>query len=155
MRDGRIELRGTSDMRERAAAFGLRFHHLGLAVPGPEQAATFLGTLGYEQGTPVYDPLQRVNLVMWEHPEMPDVEVVWPGDAPSPIDQLVRRGHMIYHLCYVTNDAEASVRAMEAVGLEVLPLGAAKPAILFDGLPVSFYQIDRVGLIEMIEAPPR
>lgn len=135
--------------------FGLRFHHLGLCVPGPEQADAFLGALGYVSGPAVFDPLQNVNLAMRTHASMPDVEVIWPGEGPSPIDRMIRSGNMIYHLCYVVDDAAASVAAMEAAGLRVLSLGAAKPARLFGGTPVSFHRLDGVGLIELIHGEPK
>ena len=137
------------------AGLGLRFHHFGLAVPEPEPAFRFLAAMGYEPGRQVFDPLQNVNLAMRHHSAMPDVEVIWPGEGASPIDKMIRRGHMIYHLCYVTADADASVAAIEAAGLEVAPLGPAKPAVLFGGSPVSFYAIDQVGMIELIHGEPK
>lgn len=134
--------------------FGLRFHHLGLAVPAPEQAFRFLERLGYAAGMQAFDKLQNVNLAMRHHAAMPDVEVIWPGEGPSPIDQMVRRGNMIYHMCFVTDDAAASIAAMEADGLRVLSLGEPKPATLFGGVPVSFHRVDQVGLIEFIHGEP-
>ena len=127
-------------MQDGVQKFGLWFHHLGLAVPAPGPAFRFLGALGYVEGAARFDPLQNVNLAMRHHRQMPNVEVIWPGDGPSPIDQMIRRGHMIYHLCYATSDAEASLAAIAAVGLEVLPLGSPNPARLFGGLLVSFRQ---------------
>ena len=106
--------------------FGLRFHHLGLAVPAPEHAFRFLEALGYRIGAHVFDPLQNVNLAMRHHAHMPDVEVIWPGDGPSPIDQMIKRGNMIYHMCFETDDADGSIGAMEADGHRVLSLGAAE-----------------------------
>lgn len=135
--------------------FGLRFHHLGLAVPSPDQAFQFLGALGYASGAQTFDPLQNVNLAMRHHPAMPDVEVIWPGDGPSPIDQMIKRGNMIYHMCFEADDAAASIAAMEAAGLRVFSLGAPKPARLFGGVPVSFHRIDGVGLIEFIHGIPQ
>lgn len=134
--------------------FGLRFHHLGLAVPAPEQAFLFLDALGYTMGAATFDPLQNVNLAMRHHPTMPDVEVVWPEGGKSPIDQMVRRGNMIYHICYVTDDADASIGAMSEAGLAILPLGENQPARLFGGVPVSFHWVDQVGLIELIHGEP-
>jgi len=134
--------------------YGLRFHHLGLAVPGPEQAFQFLGSLGYTAGAEAFDPLQNVHLAMRHHAAMPDVEVIWPGEPPSPIDQMIKRGHMIYHLCYETDAAEAALAAMEADGFRVMSLGPPKPARLFGGVPVSFHRVDGFGLIELIHGTP-
>jgi hypothetical protein len=46
------------------------------------------------------------------------------------------------------------VAALEEAGLEVLPLDSAQPALLFEGLEVSFYSITGVGIIEIIAGVP-
>ena len=55
-------------------------------MPAPDAAFRFLAGLGYTEGAQAFDPLQKVNLAMRHHAAMPDVEVIWPGDGPSPID---------------------------------------------------------------------
>jgi len=93
-----------------------------------------------------------VNLALYCHDEMPDVEVIWPADGPSPIDEFVRRGSTrIYHLCYTSAAPEATMSAMETAGLNVVPITPPQPAVLFDGRHVSFYSIMNVGLIELID----
>jgi hypothetical protein len=135
--------------------FDLRFHHLGLAVAKPDAAFLYLSALDYQPGHSCYDPLQGVNLAMRHHACMPDVEVIWPGDGPSPIDRMLKRsGSLIYHLCYWSSDVERSIRKMESAGLEILPLGPAKEALLFDGIEVSFFSITGVGVIEIIHGAP-
>jgi hypothetical protein len=99
--------------------------------------------------------LQKVNLAMRHHDRMPDVEVIWPGSEVSPIDRMLKHSDsMIYHLCYTSKNVEASLAALESAGLEVLPLGIAQPALLFDGIEVSFYNITGVGIIEIIAGVP-
>jgi catechol 2,3-dioxygenase-like lactoylglutathione lyase family enzyme len=135
--------------------FGLRFHHFGLGVPDPDPAFRFLAALGYSAGNAVFDPRQKVNLAMRHHAAMPDVEVIWPGEGPSPLDKMLRKnGSMIYHICYEVADPEAAVAAMEAVGFEITQVSLPQPAILFDGREVSFYSLSDVGLIELLRAAP-
>ena len=135
--------------------FGITFHHFGLAVRSPGRAFLFLKALGYREGPTEYDPLQAVNLAMLDHPDMPDVEVIWPGDGPSPIGALLKRSDaLVYHLCYVTDDAALTVSAIEAAGLSVMQVAEPKPAILFGGLYVSFHYVEGYGLIELIHAAP-
>jgi hypothetical protein len=135
--------------------YGLDFHHLGLAVRSPEAAFRYLGDLGYRAGSRSYDPLQKVNLAMWHHELHPAVEVIWPGTEASPIDRMLKKSDsLIYHLCYTSKNVDASLAALELAGLEVLPLGPAKPALLFDGIEVSFYNITGVGVIEIIAGTP-
>lgn len=136
-------------------AFGLSFHHLGLAVPGPEVAFAFLAALGYRDGAEAYDPIQNVNLAIRHHALMPDVEVIWPAEGNSPVRRMIKTGNMIYHLCYITGDAAASIAAIERAGFAVLPVGEAAPAALFGGVPVSFHAVDGFGLIELIHGDPR
>jgi hypothetical protein len=136
-------------------SYGLEFHHFGLAVKSPDAAFRYLGDLGYRAGSSCYDPLQKVNLAMRHHDQMPDVEVIWPGQEPSPIDRMLKKNDsMIYHLCYTSKNVGASLSALELAGLEVLPLSIAQPALLFDDLEVSFYSITGVGIIEIIAGMP-
>ena len=136
-------------------SYGLEFHHFGLAVKSPEAAFRYLSDLGYRAGSNCYDPLQKVNLAMRHHDRMPDVEVIWPGQEASPIDRILKNNDsMIYHLCYTSKNVDASLSALELAGLEVLPLSMAQPALLFDGLEVSFYSITGVGIIEIIAGIP-
>src|SRR5262245_39739202 len=133
----------------------LRFHHVGLAVRRPEKAFAFLATLGYREGVQVYDPLQSVNLAMRHHPAMPDVEVIWPGAAPSPVDNLIKGGKsLVYHLCYATEDAAQALADLQRAGHQVIEIAPPKPAILFGNLPVSFHNVLGFGVIEIIHGIP-
>jgi len=46
----------------------------------------------------------------------------------------------------------ASLAAIEAAGLELLPISEPAPAPLFGGREVSFYSIGGFGMIEIIHA---
>src|SRR5277367_2193799 len=95
----------------RPNSFGLSFHHMGLAVREPHDAFRYLEELGYQISSTVADPLQRVNLAFCSHPAMPDVELVWPGKEPSPIDAIVKQNSgLVYHLCYTADDLRDLVR---------------------------------------------
>ena len=138
-----------------AGLSGLTFHHFGLAVGAPGEAFRYLQALGYTEGNTVFDPLQRVNLAMRHHRAMPDVEVIWPGDGPSPIDKLIKRsGTMIYHLCYACPQPDAAIAALEAAGLETMLVSPPTPAVLFGGREVSFHAVSGFGLIELLCANP-
>jgi len=134
---------------------GLRFHHLGLAVRRPGDASRFLGTLGYEIPEPVFDPEQNVNLIMCRHDAMPDVEIIYPAAGKSPVDALVnqRPEGIVYHICYVTADLPAALKAIKESGVRTLCVAPPTPAVLFGGCPVSFYNIVGMGLCEIIEDP--
>ncbi len=136
-----------------ATLSGLAFHHFGLAVSAPDEAFLYLRALGYTEGNSVFDPLQGVNLAMRHHAAMPDVEVIWPGDGPSPIDEMVKRmGPMVYHLCYACAQPEAAIAALEAEGLDTMLVSPPTPAVLFGGREVSFYTVSGFGLVEFLKA---
>lgn len=129
----------------------LRFHHIGLAVPEPEPTFRFLAIQGYTEGHQVFDPLQGVNLAMRYHQTMPDFEVIWPGDTPSPIDKMIKRnGPMMYHCCYETADVDDTLRWIADAGFEIFTVSPPKPAVLFGGREVSFHMIGKFGLIELL-----
>ena len=133
---------------------GLEFHHLGLAVRTPDAARRFLAALGYRLGEALFDPEQNVVLALCTHPHMPDVEIIHPGDGgKSPVDRLAARHEsgIVYHVCYTSADLAGSLAAMEREGLRVLCVSAPRPAVLFGGRNVSFYMVDGMGLIEILE----
>lgn len=134
--------------------FGLSFHHFGLAAREPETALKALAGLGYRCGEMIFDPGQNVRLSLCQHDAMPSVEVIAPGsDGKTPVDRLVAKhgGGIVYHLCYTADDLGASLAAMEAGGLHVTCVAPPTPAVLFGGERVSFYMVDGLGLIEIIE----
>jgi hypothetical protein len=132
-------------------SFGLMFHHFGLAVRKPERATQFLMDLNYSIGQVTYDDLQNVNLIMCEHHQMPDVELIYPANTPGPLDNwLKEQSQVIYHLCYTCCDLIWTLEQLRE-NHRVITISPPKPAILFNYQQVSFYQIQGFGIIEIIE----
>lgn len=132
--------------------FGLRFHHLGLAVKQEAQAISFLRGMGYAIGERILDPEQNVHLRMCCTVDAPDFELITPAGKDGPLESIFKRhDEMIYHSCYESANFGASVGAISAAGLRVMPIGKAKPAPLFDGRSVAFFQVVGFGLVEFLE----
>jgi hypothetical protein len=131
----------------------LAFHHFGLAVRRPDEARKFVSTLGYQLGDPVFDPAQNVHLQLCTHAIQPAVEIIWPGDATSPVDKLTNYhpAGVVYHVCYETDDLAAAIAGLQAAGLKPICISPAKAAPLFRGRPVSFHNIVGIGLVEILE----
>lgn len=131
----------------------LTFHHLGLAVKDDSAALRMYGALGYDIGERVNDPLQNVYVRLCTAPGRPTVEIVQPGEAGrSPVDGIISKyNEMIYHTCYETVDLAQALQALGALDLRPLALGPRRPAVLFNGRHVSFYRIQGVGVIELLE----
>ena len=131
----------------------LTFHHLGLAVPRPDEAATFLSLMGYRIGETVLDPSQNVNLAICSHETAPTVEIIWPSEAKGPAHGLIERhpAGVIYHVCYSTDDLASALEDLEKAGLRALCISPPTPAPLFGLRKVSFYKVAGIGLIEILE----
>jgi hypothetical protein len=131
----------------------LKFHHFGLAVRHPGAARIFLTSLGYRIGETVFDPEQNVHLALCWHNEDPAVEIIWPGTGPGPIDALTQlhSSGIVYHVCYETSNLAGVLSDFKAAALRVVRISSPKPAKLFGGRKVSFYNIVGIGLIELLE----
>jgi hypothetical protein len=132
----------------------LEFHHLGLAVKSAEPAKTFLQAIAYNIGHAVRDSLQNVDLILCRHVYMPSIEIISRVGESGPLDRMLAKhsSGLIYHQCYMTRDLLGTLDVLETdLGLRVVCLSDAKPAVLFEGRMVSFYQIEGFGMIEVLE----
>jgi hypothetical protein len=131
----------------------LAFHHLGLAVKQPDQAKAFLLTLNYRLGETVFDPEQNVSSILCVHETEPAIEILWPGGAKGPIDDLTRKNPsgIIYHMCYETGNLAGALAKLEESGNRVICISPPKPAPLFGNhRKVSFYNVIGIGLMEIL-----
>jgi methylmalonyl-CoA/ethylmalonyl-CoA epimerase len=132
--------------------FGLRFHHLGLAVKEPEDALRLLMGMGYKVAVTVRDPLQNVNLALCTRRGMPAIEIISATETPGPLAEILKsNASRIYHICYESKNLERSLNAMEREGNRVLLISPPKPAALFGGRHVSFHLVSGFGMIEILE----
>jgi len=137
--------------------WGLVFHHLGLAAQDPEAATHFLTGLGYRIGPMILDPLQNVHLAMCAHDDMPDVEIISPAEGAGPLDKLLasHEDGLVYHMCYTCADLDSVLDALESDDrISVRSIAPPAEAVLFGGKRVSFYLVEGVGLIEVVEDGP-
>jgi len=128
----------------------LWFHHYGLAVKDFSKALTFYQQLGYDCTEPVIDFLQNVELVLCTSKNYPTVELVKPINDKSPIiNYLNKCNEMIYHICYEVEKIEDVKKLFP--NNRVFCTSKPKPAVLFNNRLVSFYYINDVGLIELLQ----
>jgi methylmalonyl-CoA/ethylmalonyl-CoA epimerase len=129
----------------------IKFHHFGLLSSEPEASCRLLAGLGYSISEPIDDPLQSVRLHWATHPVMPNVEVISPADTTGPVTNLAKKFQQgIYHLCFEVTDIQTCVDQL-SVNTRVLEVSPPKPAILFQNRRVSFYRVQNLGLIELLE----
>ncbi len=129
----------------------VKFHHYGLALKSFAEAKTFHKNLGYSLSNEVHDKLQKVRLIICESKVFPAVELVKPADINSPINNyLSKNNEIIYHVCYEIDKRHISISELFSKNRYIC-VSKPKPAILFNNRLVSFYYINNLGLIEILE----
>lgn len=130
-----------------------KFHHIGLGLKKEDQALKFLSAQGYAASDKIYDPEQDVNLRILTCEGRPTIEFVMPGQNPDgPLKAILKHhNELMYHTCYEVDDLEAALKSLEDQGFRAFPVAPRKPAILFGGRHVSFYNIIGFGIIELLE----
>jgi methylmalonyl-CoA/ethylmalonyl-CoA epimerase len=80
------------------------------------------------------------------------VEIVYPGDAPGPIDEKWRGTQAELSITPVSNagDLRASLAAIEAANLRPVCVLPPRPAVRVGDRSMSF-NVVRIGLIEILE----
>ncbi len=94
---------------------------------------------------------------MCAHDQMPDVEIISPAEGPGPLDKLLssHKDGLVYHMCYTCADLDGSLDALEGDDrFNVRSIAPPTEAVLFGGKRVSFYLVEGVGLIEIIDEAP-
>ncbi len=91
----------------------------------------------------IWDELQQANLCLLEVGGIA-LELV----AGPVVAGLLRRGQLLYHVCYEVPDLEITLA--ELVGDACRVVSPPKPAVLFDGRRVAFV-LGPTGLIELLE----
>jgi methylmalonyl-CoA/ethylmalonyl-CoA epimerase len=132
--------------------YELSFHHFGLVSAHPDHTKQFLQTLGYSIGEVVFDQLQGVNLIWCTHKQMPNIEIIFEAETNSVISNLLKKyENVIYHVCFASKSLESTLGRLKGAANRPICLSPPKPAALFGGKNVSFYNIKGFGLIEIVE----
>ena len=62
----------------------------------------------------VYDPNQKVKVVLLAYPQQKDsgpfIELVEPAGVPSPIDNIIKQRNHLYHYCVEVKDLEQKLQ---------------------------------------------
>jgi methylmalonyl-CoA/ethylmalonyl-CoA epimerase len=132
---------------------GLHFHHLGMAVSNPENARRSLQLMGYELSESVFDQGQKAHVQMCTSPVFPHIELVYSDSPDGPVANLTHiHDQIIYHICFETTSIELAVSLWRAAGIRVFRVAAPMPAPLFGHRIVAFYQVQGLGLVELLES---
>lgn len=132
----------------------MSFHHIGVAVKSIEATSGVYEEAGYVKSEVVFDPVQHVNICWLSKPGMPLIELLEPVGVMSPVNKVLEKnGVCPYHICYLVDDIEESVKMLRKKKYIVVCNPVEAPAIHHS--KVAFLFNKHVGLIELVESPAR
>lgn len=127
----------------------LSVHHIGYLVKKIEKARQAFCSLGYviEQDI-VYDDIRKVNICFLVKDGY-RIELVSPVSADSVAAGLLKKyKNSPYHICYQTDDLEASYAKLTSSGF--LAIDTPTPAPALGGRNVVFLTHASLGMIELL-----
>jgi len=122
-----------------------QIHHVGIACRDIESVRSWVHQTHetLSDSGPVWDPLQEAELCLIEIAGGA-IELV----AGPMVEQLVKRGHNLYHLCYGVSSIGDATEQLIQQGSRLV--SGPTPAVLFEGRRVAFL-LSPLGLIELLE----
>jgi methylmalonyl-CoA/ethylmalonyl-CoA epimerase len=133
----------------------MRLHHVGIVVQDLRQyGEAYVSFLGLTVESPIFeDPIQKVRLQFWKDAEGNLLELIEPNSPDSPVQNALRKGGGLNHLCYEVADVDQVIqKAIEKGGV---PATGIVPAVAFEGRRVAFLFLPKLNLVEFVEAPVR
>jgi methylmalonyl-CoA/ethylmalonyl-CoA epimerase len=130
----------------------MRLHHVGIVVRDlREYSASCVAFLGLHPATEVFhDPIQKVRVQFWRDDTGHLLELVEPAAPDSPVNEALRKGGGLNHLCFEVDDIETDLRA--ALDRGALPVTGIAPAVAFEGRRIAFLFLPDLNLVEFVEA---
>jgi len=133
-------------------------HHIGFVMCDITRAENHFASLGHvRRADPIEDDYQDAEIIFLERKERaagePLIELVKPRSERSRVyEYAVKSKFRIHHLCYVTENIEATAASLlEKRFFQVTPAMNA-PAI--GNSLISFFYSRETGLFEIVERPP-
>jgi len=132
----------------------MRVHHIGYLVKDINKAAKSHELLGYKgRGDVSYDEARDADMLFLENGDYL-IELVAPrGETSVAWNLLKKHGNIPYHICYETNDINATMEELIKSGFVPLGTVAEAPAIGTNA-DVAFLISRDIGLIELVVETP-
>jgi methylmalonyl-CoA/ethylmalonyl-CoA epimerase len=128
-------------------------HHLGFVVPSIAVAAKeFSNCMSSNwDGQVIHDPLQRVRVAFFTPviAQNPVFELVEPAGHNSPVNNFLRKGGGLHHVCYEVDDLKSALQKALAVGFVLV--ARPTPAVAFKGRDIAWICSKNRLLIELLE----
>jgi methylmalonyl-CoA/ethylmalonyl-CoA epimerase len=131
----------------------MKLHHVGIVTDNMEAAIRRHKELfGFVPITKVIDdPIQKVSLVMLSGPEADSIpiELITPLSEDSPVSQILKGKAHLYHLCFLVEDIEGTLRNFRSQG--VIIISGPVPAELYEGKRIAFAYTPDKYVVELLE----
>lgn len=128
----------------------MEIHHIGYLVKKINKAIIAFEEMGYKQERDVvFDEYRRIDICFMVKNGY-RVELVSPKSKESVVYGLLKRyGNSPYHICYICDDMDASLRELQNKGY--VQYDKAHEAAAFSNRKVCFLMHPYMGLIEILE----
>jgi len=131
-----------------------RLHHVGYVVRNIEaEVEGFAKSILASWDTRIYhDPLQKVRVTFLRTLNQTDplIELVEPATEDSPVQQFLRKGGGLHHLCYEVTDLDLHLRQMQVAGAVLVK--APLPAVAFENRRIAWVWTRQRLLLEFLES---
>jgi methylmalonyl-CoA/ethylmalonyl-CoA epimerase len=128
-------------------------HHLGFVVSSISAfAEEFAVSMSARwDGEVIHDPIQRVRVAFFSPADArnPVFELVEPASEVAPVNNFLKKGGGLHHVCYEIDDLESGLREARGVGLVIVADPA--PAVAFAGRRIAWVCSKRRLLMELLE----
>lgn len=119
-----------------------RLHHIGIAVRSIEDALPGLQL--------VEDPIQRVRVAFADLAGGLTIELVEPASDKSPINQSLKKGTKLLHICIEVPSIDVALKFGTENGFR--RISSVQPAVAFDMRNIVWVFNNVFGLVELVEA---
>ncbi|MBK7925944.1 MAG: VOC family protein [Bryobacterales bacterium] len=130
-----------------------QFHHTGFVVASIEQSLPgFAAALGASWVSEVtHDTIQRVRVVfLGEGPDtLPQVELVEPVGASSPVGKFLEKGGGLHHICQMVRHLDDELLRQKELGSTLVR--RPQPAAAFGGRRIAWIFTPERLLVELLE----
>ncbi|NRS49383.1 MULTISPECIES: VOC family protein [Brevibacillus] len=120
------------------------FHHVGLAISNTQQS--LIGNLNM-----VEDSIQRVKVGFMNIGDC-HVEVIQPTTEDSPVQNSIKKGNKLVHLCFEVDDIDEGL--LHAISHKFKVIQNPTPAVAFGGRKIAWVFHPVWGLFELLERKP-
>ena len=131
----------------------MKLHHVGVVVEDIKAGIQrYKAMFDFVPVTEVVDDhVQKVSVVLLSSPEIGSIpiELIAPLSDDSPVSKILQENIRLYHLCFLVEDIEASLKKLRRNGAIIISEPVA--ADLFEGKRIAFVYTPDKYVLELLE----